>query len=129
MVGSVISLSALTPAVGSAVQPADGISISVTQQGEEYLKGLFEWIDEGKKDDYSNSRQQCEANPWLEHTMWDRHIGPYKKWAVQMIQPIIDRENTKKNKTTAPATQDETPANDENKNRAIEPLTAWSPTQ
>lgn len=100
-----------------AVQPPTVVTdpsnttASDKREGKAYLKDLLEWIEEGKKTDNTHDRQRHEANPWLEHTMWDRHIGIYKTWAVRMIQPSIEEETSTKEKTIPnPAIQEETPS-------------------
>ena len=40
------------------------------------------------KDTEENERRRYEANPWLEHTRWEKHISrKYKAWVVSTVKP------------------------------------------
>ena len=76
-----------TPAIASngnvAPQP------SRTEQGQAYLKQLFTGFEEAKQQQSEQGpRHRSEANPWLEHTGWEGHIGPHQRVVVQMIRPV-----------------------------------------
>lgn len=65
-----------------------------TQQGEAILNGFFQAFEDAQEEDNSNDqRRRCEPNPWLEHTMWERHIGPYRHWTVRMTREDVTRED------------------------------------
>ena len=65
----------------------------IVQQGQSILDGFFQGSEQAKKDDTSNQqRRRCEPNPWLEHTMWESHIGPHKEWAVRMSKEVSSEE-------------------------------------
>jgi superfamily II DNA helicase RecQ len=58
------------------------------------LNEFFQAFEQAQEEDNSNNqRRRCEPNPWLEHTMWERHIGPYKKWAVRMTRENVTKED------------------------------------
>lgn len=58
-----------------------------SQHGKTILDGLFHRFEQAREQDTNNQRRRFEPNPWLEHTMWESHIGPYKEWAVRMAKP------------------------------------------
>ena len=61
------------------------------------LEALFRRFEEAREKEGESGRRRCEPNPWLEHTMWESHIGPYKAWAIQMTKPdgVVVRVVTK----------------------------------
>ena len=63
---------------------------SRTEQGQAYLKQLFAGFEEAKlHQSEQGPRHRSEANPWLEHTGWEGHIGPHQRLVVQMIRPVV----------------------------------------
>nr|POE87058.1 atp-dependent dna helicase tlh1 [Quercus suber] len=59
----------------------------IIQQGKTILERFKIGFKRAREGDTSNQqRRRCEPNPWLEHTMWESHIGPYREWAVKMIK-------------------------------------------
>ena len=53
---------------------------------DEVLNQLFERFDREQQSDDNNVRRRYEPNPWLEHTMWESHIWPHKRWVVSMTK-------------------------------------------
>ena len=61
-------------------------SEEVAQHGKTILDGFFQDFERARQGD-NEQRRRYEPNPWLEHTMWEKHIGPHKEWVVQMTKP------------------------------------------
>lgn len=68
-------------------------SEEVTQHGKTILEGFFQEFERAQQGD-NEQRRRYEPNPWLEHTMWEKHIGPYKEWVVRMTKPdrVVEEE-------------------------------------
>ena len=79
--------------VGSTTRDVDAVGVTRechTRQGQAYLSQLFGSFEKATQEKRRNGpRHRFEANPWLEHTGWEGHIGQYKSTIVQMIQPDI----------------------------------------
>lgn len=70
-------------------EPHEGVA---GEQMHEVLNQLFERFDKAQQRDDNNIRRRYEPNPWLEHTMWERHIWPHKRWVVSMTKEDRDEE-------------------------------------
>ncbi|KAK5110579.1 hypothetical protein LTR85_000994 [Meristemomyces frigidus] len=59
----------------------------MTQDGQIVLDQLFGRFEQAQRNNAPAKRHRVEANPWLEHTMWESHLGAHRAWAVQMTKP------------------------------------------
>ncbi len=71
-----------TPASDSAFN-----SDPARHDGKMILNELFRDFEQAREEDNDNQSRRFERNPWLEHTMWESHISPYKEWRVRMTRP------------------------------------------
>ena len=60
-----------------------------TQQGKTVLDQLFHRFEKAQRNRTPAARGRVEANPWLEHTRWESHLGQHREWAVRMIKPEV----------------------------------------
>ena len=63
---------------------------AASEQIEEAIDQLFEQFQRAKQMVDGDIRRRYEPNPWLEHTMWERHVGRYRAWAVKMIRESVE---------------------------------------
>jgi hypothetical protein len=62
------------------------VAIDIATKANEWMDDLFTDMDQAQEKDRTE-RNRYEANPWLEHTGWERHLpSDYRQWITEFVK-------------------------------------------
>lgn len=80
-------------AVKVVPEPSQEPTVNAIDTANSWMDGLFEAFKTAQEKEITE-RCRYEANPWLEHTGWERHIKEYRSWVVQQIREVNVEETS-----------------------------------